>query len=111
MERVIVSKEIESLVDKEKILGNSESDKLEVALESPDFFVSSYLEMISVESNLVEIHFIVSSTDVLKILFSTSEKEIIISSVKSFNCRKFKSISFERVDDMYLCKIIINNLE
>lgn len=111
MERVIVSKEIENIVDKEKILGDDNLNKLPIDLHIGDFLVSSILEKISIDPHSTEFHFFISTDNILKILFSNDKKKIIINDMKSFTCNTFKSVSFERLKDMYLCKIIIDNLE
>lgn len=115
-ERVLVSPELEGIVDKENILGTEDFvDGNTAAVYQEEKRIIGKLEKISIKKEKTSVSITVKSSDVPTALgfLEKSEKEIHIGDSKvipvSSDC--IDSVSLFSKKDMYIWKIIIDNSE
>lgn len=115
-ERVLVSPELEGIVDKENILGTEDFvDGNTVSVHQEEKRIIGKLEKISIKKEKTSVSIAVKSSDVpIALCFlERSEKEIRIGSSKVIPVpsSRVDSVSLFSKKDMYIWKIIIDNSE
>jgi hypothetical protein len=110
-ERVIVSQELESIIDKDNVFGNESTGEIPVTILLKNCIVRSTINTISKSSDSLKIEFmtipslaqeILLSKEVMGVRVGSEELEI----TECENCI-INSITVHAHEDMYFCSIII----
>ena len=116
MGSVLVSSELESIIDKDNILGrNTEDTRGLVQVTCSESTFSGTLERIkkSKLKSVLEMSFLPMQIGTVFSLLAREERTFFIGSDLKFNARLSKQLSYTivREKDMYIWKIIIDNSE
>ena len=111
METIIVSKEIEERIDKENILGTSDSKMLPSSLSLGSDSFSVLLNSMEKVSEYFLFSLLVNSSCLLRLLTVLKKPQdsvgvLSISDKLMFYIKDMSSAKYSQDDDMYLCKII-----
>jgi hypothetical protein len=110
-ERVIVSQELESIIDKDNVFGNEPSGEIPVTILLENCSIRSTIISLYRDSDILKVEFmttpilaqeILVCKEIMGVTVGLEEFEIIDSSVYAIN-----SITVSAHEDMYLCSIII----
>tara|TARA_R100001126_G_C4856573_1_gene164964 strand:+ start:265 stop:609 length:345 start_codon:yes stop_codon:yes gene_type:complete len=113
VDSVIVSDEIESRIDKENLFGQDSGKRIPVTIHLPDANFPADLFRFTSSGDLLELEFQVNVVDHTIPILKKSVQKIVIGSKKE-NCIVYDNPEIESVslfveEDMYICKIIMNN--
>ncbi len=112
-EKVIVSKEIESILDKENIFGTHSSGKIPVTIQSAGISVRTNLVSAKSSEDTFRVDFKAKPEDACKILSSRDIDKICIGAEGSHGSivhekPNIKNLSVKSASDLYLCRIVID---
>jgi hypothetical protein len=110
-ERVIVSKELENIINKDNVFGNETSGEIPVTIWVRDCIIRSDIKSIVVSKNNLKLEFITTPMFAQNLLVSNKINRITIGDesfdiIECDNC-DIKSLTVSAYEDMYLCRIII----
>jgi len=112
-ESLIISKEIEAVIDKENLFGVSPSGCIPLSIWYPGGVIYSDLISANITSTRLRVEFktkpgltqeIISSRKILKILIG---KINAVDAVEYNNC-EIKSLTVVSQGDLYLCRFVVN---
>ncbi len=112
-EKVIVSKEIEGILDTENIFGTHSSGEIPVTIYSPRATVKTNLVAAKVTSHSLKVDFKTKPGDACKILSGKNIDKICIGPEGSedsivHESPNVKNLSVRSDSDLYLCRIVID---
>lgn len=115
IEDIIISKELEDLIDRENVFGNESFDGITVEINSSGDLLKTNISSTKITDETIEIEFLSKPDFAQKLIVHNNVKSIIIgkgskNSLDIKNCHT-QSIAVIAKDDMYLCKIIIERSE
>tara|TARA_R100000152_G_C6709047_1_gene136992 strand:+ start:138 stop:491 length:354 start_codon:yes stop_codon:yes gene_type:complete len=112
-ESVIISKEIESVIDKENLFGVQTSGSIPLTIWCPSCIIHTDLISANIANSRVKLEFktrpplaqdLLANKKVLKILIGSDHGE---NFVEYTNC-EIKSLNVISQGELYLCRIVIN---
>lgn len=110
-ESIIVSKELESRIDRENVFGSERIGEINIAIESCGLLLKTSISSGKIDDNTVELEFLSKSDFAQNIFVNKNIKSVTIgegtSNTLSIKNCVARSVSVIAKDDMYLCKIII----
>lgn len=114
-DRIIVSKELEDVIDKKNVFGNEITGDIPLTLWAGDSIIRSDIERTIINKNRLKVEFITTPRLAQELLVSNTIKRITIGD-ESFKTIEFdncdiKSLTVSAHEDMYLCRIIISTAE
>ena len=118
MERVLVSSEIENIIDKDNILGQEDTPDFEknISVAQSERKISGYLKSLDSSAGLFSFEILILKSELSSCLpfLNSGEKSIYICDELFFQSSKTCAWSFslgveKEEKDMYIWKIIIDN--
>jgi hypothetical protein len=111
-ESVIVSKEIESLIDKDNVFGRDSEGSMPITIWLENCIIRSEIKTARISSTSARFEFLTTHELAQEILMLSEDPTIIIGDederfIEFKNCN-VKSLTAIAQDDIYLCRIIID---
>lgn len=111
-EKIIVSKELESILDKENVFGVKSQADIPVTIWIEGAIIRSHIVSFFFNSARVKVEFLTTSTLAKCLLAKPIIKKITVGDeedrIDIENC-KIKSLTVSAKEDLYLCRIIISS--
>jgi len=109
---VIVSKEIESLVDKDNIFGAIEKSEIPLAIWCNDSIIYTQVLCANISNGRIKLTFKTKPRLAQGLLICNSINKILIGDEDdkdhlSFKSCEIKSLTITAEEDMYLCRIVV----
>ena len=111
-ERIIVSKELETIIDKENVFGTKSSGDIPVTIWLEDSIIRSNIDSIFFNSRRIKVEFLTTAILAQCLLVGPVIKKMTIGDDENgmdiVDC-KIKSLTVSAKEDLYLCRIIISS--
>jgi len=112
-EKIFVSKELESVVDKENIFGLPEGGEIPITIWSPGSIIYTNLSSANISEHKVKIEFKAKPAQAQILLVERKILKICIGLVNSdmsivYDSCDIKNLSVTSSGDLYLCRIVID---
>jgi len=115
IEGMIISKELEDLIDRENVFGSESFGGIPLEIDSTGSLLKTNVSFAKITDETIELEFLSKPDFAQKLIVHNNIKSIIIgkgskNSLDIKNCHT-QSITAIAKDDMYLCKIIVERSE